>query len=109
MGGIKTAVNDRKGVDYKSFSNFNKMSSLELNVFHLFTGIRLHIRDHELITGLHYAFGNERGRSRIINFAAPVEYNDQEGKAMQGTRQNTMQARFHSLSLYFGASLSFNR
>ncbi len=109
MGGIKTNLNYRKGVDYKSFSNFNKMSSLEMNAFHLSGGLRLNIKDHELIAGLNYASGNQKGRSQIINLAEPVEYNTLEGKALQGTRQNTMQSRFHSLSLYFGANLSFIR
>jgi hypothetical protein len=109
MGGFKTDLNYRKGVDYKSYSHINKMQALELNIFHISTGLRLNIKKHELITGLNYAFGAERGRTQFANFADPVEYNAVEGKALQGTRQNNVKVRFNSLSLYFGANLSFLR
>jgi len=107
MGGIKTDLNYRKGADYKSYSHINKMQALELNVFHVSRGLRLNIRTHELIMGLNYAFGLEKGRTQFINFAEPVEYNTVEGMALQGTRHNNMRVRFNSLGLYFGANLSF--
>lgn len=107
MGGFKTDLNYRKGVDYKSYSHINKMQALELNIFHISTGIRLNIKNHELITGLNYAFGVEHGRTQFANFADPVEYNASEGRALQGTRQNNVRARYNSISLYFGANLSF--
>ncbi len=109
MGGIKTDLNYRKGVDYKSYSHINKMKALELNIFHVSAGLRLNIKNHELITGLNYAFGVEHGRTQFANFADPVEYNTIEGKALQGTRQNNMRVRYNSISLYLGANLSFLR
>lgn len=107
MGGIKSNVNYRKGVDYKSYSHIHRLHALELNLFHISTGLRLNIKNHELITGLNYAFGIEQGRRQMANFADPVEYNPMEGKALQGTRQYNMRARFNSISLYLGANLSF--
>jgi hypothetical protein len=107
LTGFKTDLNYRKGVDYQSFADYNKMKALEINVFHVSTGLRLNIRGHELITGLNYGFGSERGRTQIINLSDPVEYNQEEGKALQGTRQNNMKVIHNSISLYFGANLSF--
>ena len=109
MGGFKTDLNYRKGVDYKSYSHINKMKALELNIFHVSAGFRLNIKNHELITGLNYAFGVEHGRTQYANYADPVEYNTIEGKALQGTRQNNMRIRYNSISLYLGANLSFLR
>ena len=109
MGGFKTDLNYRKGVDYKSYSHINKMKALELNIFHVSAGFRLNIKNHELITGLNYAFGVEHGRTQFANYADPVEYNTIEGKALQGTRQNNMRVRYNSISLYLGANLSFLR
>ena len=109
MGGIKTDLNYRKGVDYKSYSHINKLKAVELNIFHVSAGLRLNIKNHELITGLNYAFGVEHGRTQFANFADPVEYNTIEGKALQGTRQNNMRVRYNSISLYLGANLSFLR
>jgi hypothetical protein len=109
MGGFKTDLNYRKGVDYKSYSHINKIKALELNIFHVSAGFRLNIKNHELITGLNYAFGVEHGRTQFANYADPVEYNTIEGKALQGTRQNNMRVRYNSISLYLGANLSFLR
>jgi hypothetical protein len=107
LAGFKTDLNYRKGVDYQSFAGYNKMKALEINVFHVTGGLRLNIRGHELITGLNYGFGYEQGRTQFINLAEPVEYNPEEGKALQGTRQNNMNVIHNSISLYFGANFSF--
>lgn len=105
--GFKTDLNSRKGVDYKSYSGYNTLQALDLNVYHVSGGLRLNIRGHELVTGLNYGFGHERGRPQFINLSDPVEFNQEEGRALQGTRQNNMIVTHNSISLYFGAKLSF--
>ncbi len=107
LAGFKTDLNYRKGADYQSFTDYNKMKALEINLFYVSGGIRINIRGHELITGLNYGFGYEQGRTQFFNLAEPIEYNPDEGKALQGTRQNNMQVIHNSISLYFGANLSF--
>jgi len=107
LTGFKTDINSRKGVDYKSYSGYNTLKALDLNVYHLSAGLRLNIRGHELVTGLNYGFGHEKGRKQFLNLSDPVEYNPEESRALQGTRQNTMTVTHNSISLYFGANLRF--
>jgi len=47
--GFKTDINSRKGVDYKSYSDYNKLQALHLNVYHVTGGLRLNLGGHELI------------------------------------------------------------
>ena len=105
--GFKTDLNSRKGVDYKSYSGYNTIQALDLNVYHVSAGLRLNIKGHELVTGLNYGFGYEKGRTQFINLSDPVEFNLDEGKALQGTTQNNMTVTHNSISLYFGANLRF--
>ena len=107
LSGFKTDLNYRKGADYQSYENYNKMQALELNLYYVSLGLRLNIRGNELITGLNYGFGYEQGRTQLVNLSDPVEYNHEEGKALMGTRQNNMEVIYNSISLYFGANLSF--
>jgi hypothetical protein len=107
LTGFKTDLNYRKGADYQSYESYNKMQALEINLYYVTLGLRLNIRGNELITGLNYGFGYEQGRTQFINLSDPVEYNPEEGKALQGTRQNNMSVLHNSISLYFGANLSF--
>jgi hypothetical protein len=69
LTGLKTDLNARKGADYQSYGDYNKMQAMEINLYYVSAGLRLNIRGNELITGLNYGFG--------------------------------------SISLYFGANLSF--
>jgi len=105
--GFMTDINSRKGVDYKSYSDYNKLEALDLNVYHVSAGLRVNIKGHELVTGLNYGFGYEKGRTQFLNLSDPVEFNQEEGKALQGTRQNNMTIMHNSISLYFGANLRF--
>jgi hypothetical protein len=105
--GFKTDINSRKGVDYKSYSDYNKLQAVDLNVYHVSAGLRLNIRGHELVTGLNYGFGYEKGRTQFLNLSDPVEFNQEEGKALQGTRQHNVTIMHNSISLYFGANLRF--
>lgn len=107
LTGFKTDLNYRKGVDYQSYEDFNRMEALEINLYYVTLGLRLNIRGNELITGLNYGFGYDQGRAQLINLSDPVEYNHDEGKALMGTRQNNMNVSYNSISLYFGANLSF--
>jgi hypothetical protein len=107
LTGLKTDLNYRKGADYQSYADYNRMQALEINVFYVSAGLRLNFRGHELITGLNYGFGYEQGRKQLVNFSDPVEFNPEEQKALQGTRQNSMNVLHNSISLYLGANLSF--
>jgi hypothetical protein len=105
--GFKTDLNSRKGLDYKSYSGYNTLRALDLNVYHVSTGLRLNIRGHELVTGLNYGFGYEKGRTQLLNLSDPMQFNPEENSALQGTRQKNMSVMHNAISLYFGANLSF--
>jgi hypothetical protein len=105
LSGFKTDINSRKGVDYKSYSDYHTLPALDFNVYRVSAGLRLNIRGHDLVTGLNYGFGYEKGRTQLVNLSDPVEFNSEEGKALQGTRQNNMTIMHNSISLYFGINL----
>ena len=85
------------------------MKGVDLDYYHLTGGLNITLFGQYLITGIQYSFGHEADKKEFINLADPVEYNTVENAALQGTRQNNMNAFYNSISLYFGATINFGK
>jgi len=107
LGGFKTDFNHQKNLNLKGLKIFNQFKGLDLDMYHITSGARLNVKEHVLFAGIKYAFSAERNLPYFINLADPEEYSETEKAALQGTRLNGMDARYFSLSFYFGATFNF--
>jgi hypothetical protein len=107
MTGFRTDFNYRKNLDYNPYVEGKKIKGLDLDIYHVTGGLILTIRGQNFITGLQYSVGRKRNQQQFANLSDPVEYNIEEGVALQGTRQNTMDTFYNSVSVYFGATFNF--
>ena len=107
MAGFRTDFNYRKNFDYDPYAQYKLMKRLNLDMYHLTGGLSWRIKGQDLMTGLQYTVGREKNQEQFINLSNPVEFNTTEIGPLQGTRQNTMDILFNSLSIYFGATFNF--
>jgi hypothetical protein len=107
MGGFRTDFNYRKDLELLDDPNYNVPSGLNLDVVHLTAGVSANILGQNLIAGLQYSVGREINQTQYINVSDPVEFNQNENQALQGTRQNNMYISYHGISFYFGATFNF--
>jgi hypothetical protein len=107
MAGFRTDFNYRKNLNYSPFLDNKKVRGLNLDLYHLTTGLSWKIKGQDLITGFQYSVGREKNQEQFANLSDPVEFNTTELTPLQGTRQNTMDIFINSISIYFGATFNF--
>lgn len=107
MAGFRTDFNYRKDVDYMPYIEYKKIESLDVDLYHITSGLTLTLFGQDLIAGLQYSVGRQRNVKQFRNLTDPLEFNSDENAALQGTRQSNMNSFVNSLSLYFGATFNF--
>jgi hypothetical protein len=107
MAGFRTDFNYRKNLKYGSYSEYAKMQGLDIDLYHITGGLSWRVFGQDIITGLEYSVGGNKNQLQIANLSDPVEYNTTEKLPLQGTRNNTMDVLYNSISFYFGASFNF--
>jgi len=107
MTGFRTDYNYIKNIDYEGFDAGKAIRSVGVNNYHFSGGLSWNVLGQDLMTGIQYTFGYDSDLQQIVNLSDPVEYNYDEKKALQGTRQNNMTAIINSFSLYIGATFNF--
>lgn len=107
MAGFRTDFNYQDEVEDNPSANYKTMVGSHLDIHHLTGGLSWKIKGQDLITGLQYTIGREMNQKQFYNLTDPVEYSMDELAALQGTKQNTMNSLFNSLSIYFGATFNF--
>ncbi len=109
MGGIRTDFNYRKGLDYHPLLESRTLKSFRLNKYHFNGGITTKVKGQDLMAGIQYTFGIDQNQKQFVNLNEAIEYNADNGTALQGVKQNNMDAVLHSISIYFGATFNFSR
>jgi hypothetical protein len=107
MAGLRTDFNYAKNADLGAFSNYKTIQSYNLDLYHLSCGLSWNILGQDIITGLQYTYGSSKNQRQIANLSDPVEYNTVENLPLQGTRNNSMNSLYNSISVYLGASINF--
>jgi hypothetical protein len=107
MAGFRTDFNYRKNFEFKPLPERKIVKGFNLDLYHITSGLSWRIRGQDLITGFQYSIGREKNQQQFYNLSDPVEFNYTEMGALQGTRLNTLNVFFNSLSLYFGATFNF--
>ena len=104
LSGFKTDFNYLKNVEIES----NRLDNFNINLYHITSGLRFSIKNNVVLFGIQYSFGSRKDIKQIVNIANPVEYNIEEGEALQGARSNDMKVSFHGLSFFLGATFNFS-
>ncbi|MCU0370437.1 MAG: hypothetical protein MUC31_03390, partial [Bacteroidales bacterium] len=99
--------NYRKNLDYGEFSNYNKLKTINVNLYHITCGLSWNILGQDLITGFEYTIGRNKNMQQQANLSDPVEYDPDTKLALQGDLTYDMVPFVNSISLYLGASLNF--
>ena len=107
MGGFRTDFSALKNLDFQQYAEYNRLETIDLNLYHVSCGLSWNILGQDIITGLQYTIGDGNNQKQIANLSDPVEYNTVENLPLQGVRKNDMHSLQNSLSLYFGASFNF--
>lgn len=109
-GGIKTDFNTLTGEDQKFLSYVDdnpSLSNLYFDKFHFIAGPRLNVKKLGFVLGIQYSWGREENLYNILNLSEPVEYNPENGLALQGVRSNNMSVSYNEFSFFFGISYGF--
>jgi hypothetical protein len=107
MGGFRTDFNSKKNLDYGQYAAYNKMQSINVDLYHITCGLSWNILGQDIITGLQYSLGRNRDQEQLTNLSDPMEYNTIDNLPLQGVKTNDMTSLYNSISLYFGASFNF--
>ena len=107
LTGFRTDFNYRKDLDYKPYTENKIIKGLDLDNYHITGGLSWRIKGQDIMTGFQYTIGREKNQKQIVNLSDPVEFNTTEMAPLQGTRQNSMNTFFNSISFYFGATFNF--
>lgn len=107
FSGFRTDFSSKKNFDFNPYAEGKTVKNFVMNKYHLTGGLTLKVFGHDLITGLQYTFGYEKGQKQFVNLTDPVEFNYTENKALQGTQTNSMKTFLNTVSIYFGATINF--
>jgi hypothetical protein len=105
--GFRTDFNCKKRLTYEDLSVFNKVETLDMDLYHITCGLSWNILGQDIITGIQYTIGRVKDGLQIVNLSDPVEYNYDEHQALVGNRTSTLNTTQSSISIYFGASFNF--
>jgi hypothetical protein len=109
LTGIRTDFNYKKNIDYMSLAEKNSFKMLNIDKYHFTGGLKLNVFGSSIIAGIQYTYGYDKNQKQFVNLSDPVEFNYDENKALQGTRQNSMNITLNALSLYFGGTINFGQ
>jgi len=107
MTGFRTDFNYRKNLDFGEYEDYNKMKSINVNMYHISCGLSWNVLGQDIITGFEYTVGRNKDQQQIANLSDPVEYIPADKLALQGELTNDMIPLFNALSIYLGASFNF--
>jgi hypothetical protein len=108
LSGFKTDFNYKKKKETSPTKPDKSIKSIDVDYYHITTGLTLHIKGQEITAGLQYSLGLSDNTKQLVNLSNPVEFNFEEYKALQGTRTNTVKSFNNSFTLLLAASFNFN-
>lgn len=107
LAGFKTDFNFKKDFNLKPYWPDFTIRSFNFNKYHFTWGSTLNIFGQDITAGIHYTLGYLGNQKQIANLSDPVEFNEIDKKALQGTRMNVMNTVYNSFSIYVAATFNF--
>lgn len=109
INALRTDFSSINYADLGDYASYNSIKTTFYNIYHYSGGVEFSIKRNKFIAGGDFAFGYQKNVIQIANFANPVEYEEQSGRALQGPIENTMDVFYYGLSIYVGATLNFSK
>jgi hypothetical protein len=106
--GLKTDFNYKKKKETSPYYPDKSIKSVDVDYYHVSSGLTLRIKGQDITAGLQYSFGISNNTKQVVNLSDPIEFNFEEMKALQGTRTNTVKSVYNSFTLLLAASFNFN-
>jgi len=109
LSGFRTDFNSKKDLNYNPFASQKAIKEFNVDKYHFTGGLTARFFGHDLMTGFQYTIGINKDQRQFINLSDPVEFNNEEFRALQGTREYSMRSILNALSLYVGATINFSQ
>jgi hypothetical protein len=81
------------------------VNQINMNRWHLSSGLLLEIFRFKVIAGLQYSFGRVENVAQAANYSSPVEYNPISDQSLNGVRKLDATATLNELTLFFAVSI----
>jgi len=107
LAGFRTDFNPYIMGYNQNFMEKNSFEALNINLYHLTSGVKFNYKKSSFIVGLQYSIGYEPNQTEFINFSNPISYNPETDLALQGVRSDSMTYFYSSLGFYLGFSIVF--
>jgi hypothetical protein len=102
VGGFRTDFTSGDSDLFRSARNALKVNQIHFNKYHITLGPLIRLKKIQIITGIQYSFGRNDNMSQVVNYSNPVEYIPEINRSLEGTRNNTANAKINEISLFFG-------
>ncbi|NME68360.1 hypothetical protein [Flammeovirga aprica] len=79
-----------------------EITTFSLDQYHVTGGAQFKIFKTDIIAGLQYSFARGNNLKQVANFSNPVEFYPEDRIVLQGQRDNSMEIRENTLSLFLG-------
>ncbi len=110
LSGFRTDFNNIKGANYKQYSDYNKINTTNINIYHLNGGFQFYfLKKYLLVAGGELSYGYDMNQKQLANFTDPVEYNAADHRVLQGPLENTMDIYYFGFNIYLAATFRFGR
>jgi len=109
LNGIRTDFNNINGADYGKYSDYNRINSTNINIYHYTGGVQFYfLKKYLLVAGGELSFGYDKNQKQIANFTNPVEYDPATHRILQGKIENKMDVYYFGVNVYISATFKFN-
>ena len=105
--GFRTDFNPYIMGNNEEYWKNNSYEALNIDLYHLTSGIKFKYKKSSFIVGLQYSLGYKEDQKEFINFSHPISYDPETKMALQGKRSNNMFYLYSSLGFYLGFSIVF--
>jgi hypothetical protein len=109
LGGFRTDFSASSTSAFRFLEDKFKINQVHLDKYHITLGPVARFKNIQVITGLQYTYGRNRGFENIVNYANPVEYIPSTNQSLQGLRQGNAEAYINELALFFGLTLGLKK
>lgn len=110
LNGFRTDFNNLRNADFKEYSDYNRIKSTDINIYHYSGGVQFYfLKKYLLVAGGELSFGYDKNQKQIANFTEPVEYySDGENyQVLQGPLENKMNIYYFGINIYLSAVFRF--
>jgi hypothetical protein len=108
LSGFRTDFNNINNADYKQYSDYNKVNTTNINIYHYTGGVQFYfLKKYLLVAGGELSFGYDKDQRQMANFSDPVEYSPEDHRILMGPLENKMDIYYFGFNIYLSATFKF--